>query len=400
MTAEVVFWAAAAMLAYIYLGYPLLVAALAAVAGHPWRREEAAEPPGVSFIVPAHNEETVIAQKVRNCLGLDYPPSLLEVIVVCDGCTDSTADLARGAGDARVRVMEYEPRRGKPHALNAACAEARGDLLVFTDADVRLDRGALRSLVANFADARVGCVSGRTIIETRARDSAQGERAKYAFDRFLRLQQSRLGSLVGADGGFYAIRRSVFRPLCDDAVADDLALPIEIAEQGWRVVYEPLATAIEPAAPSLSDELRRKARIVAGAAPIALRWLHPRRFFRRDGLAFHLLSGKLIKYTAALWLAALLGASIALRGQAFYAGALAVQLCFHAWALLGAVAPSSLRARLPGALWLPTYFWGVNGAALVGLYRAATRRQSVQWERPPRVLTCSAAEHESGGQES
>lgn len=395
MTVETtIFWVAVALVAYAYVGYPLLLAALGAVFGRPWRKDTCGADPDVTLIVPAHNEESVIGQKIRNCLDLDYPRDKFEIIVVCDGCTDATADVARRERDPRVRLIEYSPRRGKPAALNAACAAARGDILVFSDADVRLHAAALKHLVANFADKHVGCVSGRTLVETRAESTAQGERLKYTFDRLVRLAQSRLWTLAGADGGLYAIRRALYRPPALNAVADDLAIPAAIVEQGYRIVYDPLAAAIEPAAGTFGDEMRRKARIVAGAAPISVRWLAPRRLFRRDLMGFHLLSGKLLKYVVPLWLIAILACSVALRSQPLYAALLYSQLAFYAIAAAGLAVHRRYGTRLPRAFWLPAYFCGVNGAALVGLYRALRRRQSVKWERPPRAPETKTSELE------
>jgi len=379
MIAAFVVWLALGVVAYVYLGYPLLLLLLARTVGSSWRKGEPRVAPRVSIVVAAHNEERVIAQKVRNSLALEYDPARLEVVVVCDGCDDATAEFSRQAGDSRVRVVAYQPRRGKAYALNVGHAATECDILVLTDADVRLHPGTLRELVANFADERVGAVCGRTLVEPRAAATSLGERLKYRFDGSVRLLQSRIWSLPGADGGLYAIRRHLFRPLPEDTVADDMAVALGVVEQGFRVVYDPTATANEPAAPAFRAELGRKARIVAGAAPMALSWLVRRGPFRDGLIGFHLLSGKLLKYTVPCWMVVMLAASIALRTAPIGRALLVAQIGFYVTALVGYVL-HRFGARLPQVALLPTYFCGVNYAAVVGLLRATFRRQSVRWE--------------------
>jgi len=380
MIAEVAFWLAVCMTAYAYVGYPLVLWLLAAVRTRPWRKDDAYQPL-VSVIVPAHNEESVIGRKVEEFLAFDYPAAKLELIVVCDGCDDATEDVVRHYEDPRLRVISYQPRQGKAHALNVACDAARGEVLLFTDADIQVRADALKRLMASFADERVGGVSGRTVIATAAAATADGERLKFALDQAVRTWQSRIWTMAGADGGVYAVRRRLFQPLAVDAVADDLALPLELNKTGYRVVYEPSAVATQLAAPTLRDEARRKARIVAGGARAAAAWLHPRRLFRRDLVGFHLLSGKLLKYCVPLWLAVALVSCIALRAHPFYRAALVAQAGLYGVGLLEAGAVNRLRSRLPRAVWLPLYFCSVNAAAMIGLGRALRGRQSVQWER-------------------
>lgn len=379
MIASLVLWMAVGVVAYVYLGYPLLLLLLGRTMGSTWRKDEPHPAPRVSILVAAHNEERVIARKVRNCLSLEYDPAKLQVVVVCDGCDDATAEVARQAGDGRVCVIAYHPRRGKAHALNVGHGAADCDILVFTDADVRLHAGTLRELVANFVDARVGGVCGRTLPESPAGATSLGERLKYRFDAAIRLLQSRIWSLPGADGGLYAIRRRLFRRLPEDVVADDMAVALGVVEQGLRVVYDPAATATEPTAMTFRMELGRKARIVAGAAPVALKWLRRYGLFQGGLVGFHLLSGKLLKYAVPGCMVLMLAASIALRATPSGRVLLLSQIGFYAVALVG-YALHRLGVRLPRAAVLPCYFCGVNYAAVVGLLRAAFRRQSVRWE--------------------
>ena len=213
---NVVAAAALAVLFYSYLGYPLLLGAFAALR----RRREpapvaAADLPAVTVVIPCYNEAEHVAAKIANLRAADYPPGKIEIVVVSDGSGDRTVDVARAT--TGVRVVSWLERRGKAAALNAGLRAAHGDVLVLTDANARLEAGALRALVTPFADPNVGAVCGEQVIGA----GAAGERFYWRYEAYLKRREAALGSVVGADGSLYAVRRELFRPLPEDRLIMD-----------------------------------------------------------------------------------------------------------------------------------------------------------------------------------
>jgi cellulose synthase/poly-beta-1,6-N-acetylglucosamine synthase-like glycosyltransferase len=307
-----VLWLAFALVAFSYVGYPLVLAGLGALhdlrgalrffSGGPDRRERVAPPdwPRVSIVLAAFDEERCIREKIENCLALDYPADRLEIVLGCDGCTDRTAAVAREAGQGRVRVVELSPRQGKASVLARLVPGAAGDVVVLTDANVAFHPGALRGLARRFHDPSVGAVVGR--LRLRPRDGA-GEGLYWAYETFLRYLEGKLGCVLGANGGIYAIRRILFAPLPPDTIVDDFVIPLRIAVRGWKVPYEPTAVAYEDASGDAREEFGRRARIGAGCWQALARLpdlLDPRAGF----VAFAFFSHKLLRWAAPFLLAA------------------------------------------------------------------------------------------------
>ncbi len=232
-----VFWATGTLVAYTYGAFPLLVLLRGWLRPRAHRSEPIA--PGVSIVVAARNEAPVIARKVDNLLGLDYPAGRLEVIVASDGSEDATVEAAGRRGDERVRVLDL-PRVGKAGALNAAVARARGEVVVFTDANSMLDGDALRALMAPLADAEVGGVAGDQRYEADGArgGTAAGERGYWDLDRALKRAESRAGNVISATGALYAVRRELFRPV-PQGVTDDFAVSTAVICAGRRLVFAP-----------------------------------------------------------------------------------------------------------------------------------------------------------------
>jgi cellulose synthase/poly-beta-1,6-N-acetylglucosamine synthase-like glycosyltransferase len=258
----VVFLAVLVILAYHYVGYPLTLAAIAA-----FRRGRPVRPgsgtPTVTLVVSAYNEEDVLRAKLENALALDYPADRLEIVVASDGSTDRTVAIAREFSDRGVVVHEYRTNRGKNAALNDTVPQARGEIVVFTDANGMYRPDALRRLVAYFDDARVGSVCGELIYLNYSKNPvADGYGAYWRFDQRQKRLESDLQTLLGANGSIFAIRRRLYRPL-PNTVCNDMVLPILVAAAGHSVVYAPDAVATEAGSADLREELRRRSRIIA-----------------------------------------------------------------------------------------------------------------------------------------
>jgi Glycosyltransferase like family 2 len=335
--AKVVFWAAGGALVYAQAGYPVLLAALARSRGPRRENPPAAAEPHVSVIVAAHREADVIAAKVENALGLDWPRERLEVIVACDGSPDDTPARARAAG---ADVVLELPWGGKVRAQDAAVARARGELLAFRDANARWEPGALRALAARFADPGVGYACGQVRFVSEGGTNQEG--LYWRYEMAIRALESELCSVTAGNGAIYAVRPEAYVRV-DPVMGHDLALPFNLVKRGWRAVYEPHARATEKMVPSIEGEFARKRRMMSHAWPIVLRGglLSPRGY--PPLYALMVASHRLLRYaTPFLHLLALAAsAALAVRGERLARAALLAQL-----ALLGAAAAGgSVRAR-------------------------------------------------------
>lgn len=381
---NVIFFASTALVVYHYVLYPAMVILLARAAGRPTppRDPEDADLPTLCVVIAAYNEERVIHDKLLNTLSLDYPADKLEVVVAADGSTDATHVIAGQFADRGVRVLHDLQRRGKTAALNRALAIARGDIVVFSDANNLFNTDALRKLVRHFSDPRVGGVCGlKQIFESANRESAVGDGLYWRYESAIKMAESRLGSITNADGEIFAIRRALYRPLDESLINDDAAITFELVRSRYRVLYEPLARSYEQASVTIEDDFNVKVRMVSGGfQSLAHYW----RFLLppRGPFTFAFFSHKILRWTAPELLVAMLVSSaiLAASGSAFFMAMLSMQLAFYLLAAAGWL----LRRRGPLALplYVPFYFCAMNTAALFGLYRHLTR--STQWKKAVR----------------
>ncbi|WP_291982207.1 glycosyltransferase family 2 protein [Luteitalea sp.] len=365
------FWLSAAGVAYAYVGYPLLVWWLAS-------RLPMTVPPDVSdsdlpdvtIVVPVHNERTTIAEKLANTEALDYPPEALKAIFVSDGSTDGTPEIIAAAQSGRVRLVVQPERGGKAAALNAGLVLADSPIVVFTDAAILLESGAIRAIVRPFRLPDVGCVSGEDRIMGGGGEGLYGR-----YEMFLRRQESRLHSIVGASGSFYAQRRNLCGEFVPNVAPDFLSV-LRTVEGGFRAVSEPAAVGLMTALDDPRGEFDRKVRtILRGMTTLGLhaRLLHPLRY---PLFSFELISHKLMRWLVPFFLVVMLAASLVLAADSwFYALMSGLQLLFYAVALVG------FAGRLPPGLGsigrVATYFSAANVATLLAWlkYVAGTRQE-------------------------
>jgi poly-beta-1,6-N-acetyl-D-glucosamine synthase len=361
-SAEIVFWASAAVAVYVYFGFPVVLVFLANVFGRPPRKQPVT--PSVSLLIAAYNEAAVIEAKVRNARDLDYPPELLEIAVASDGSKDRTGELARiaASGDPRVRVFEYPVNRGKIIALNETVPHLHGEILVFSDAASMLVPGALRHLAEHFADPRIGAVSGLyRVLKSEGSQIGSQEGFYWKYETFLKAQEARIGSILGAHGALYAIRRKLYPFPAPGTINDDYVIPLRIVQQGYRVSYEPAAVAYEEAAQM--DGFARRVRIMAGnfqQLGEIRRLLWPPRLLT----LFFFLSHKAGRLVVPFCMVLMAASTLPLLPRPLYLVLGCLQLLFYALALLGAA--GDLRPRL---LRLPYYFCMINTAAFWALFR-------------------------------
>jgi len=260
------FWSSVGLVAYVYLGYPVAIWALAAIRNRSVRKHNWV--PNVSIVIAAYNEEQHIGATIENKLSLDYPREKLEIIVVSDESTDQTDRIVRRYAEAErgtITLLRQVPRCGKTSALNMAMRHVRGEIVVFSDANSIYGRDALRALVRNFRDPSVGYVTGKMVYVTRDGSIAgDGCSAFMKYENFLRFHETRVNSVVGVDGGIDAVRASLYSEMRPDQLPD-FVLPLSVVKHGFRVVYEPEALLKEEALADLKDEYRMRVRVALRA---------------------------------------------------------------------------------------------------------------------------------------
>ena len=255
-----VFWLAAGLIVYSYFGYPAWLWLRARL--YPWPVLRAEQEPRVSIVMVVRNEELWIDRKLRNLLELDYRSELLEIVVVSDGSTDRTEMLLRGyADDLRVRSLMNQLPRGKAAGLNDAIARAKGEIVVLTDARQKIERRAIRVLMENFADPAVGCASGALMLgDPEAGEAAKGLGLYWTIEKKIRELESHSGSVVGATGAFYAVRRKLLSQIPEGTILDDVYIPMQVVRQGMRVVFDDRAQAWDVPDSGGGWEFARKVR--------------------------------------------------------------------------------------------------------------------------------------------
>jgi len=385
MIAQLVFWGAIAIAAWTYLLFPACLWLRARLLSRPHRSADADM--SVSLLICAYNEEASIGARLENALALDYPHDRLELIVASDGSTDATNAIVRSFEPRGVRLLAL-PRQGKIPALNAAVASARGDVLVFSDANSIYERDALCALLRPFADPSVGGVAGdqRYLRGGALPDGGEGERAYWDLDRLLKRWQSAAGSVTSSTGAIHAIRRELFRSV-PSGVTDDFWVSTNVVAQGRRLVFAQDAAAWEPATPASGSEFRRKVRVITrGLRGVLLRreLLNP---FRHGFYSVQLFSHKVLRRLAIVPMAAILLATPWLwNAGPFYRAAALAQGVFYLAALLGGLLPP-LEAGAPGwarrlakLIALPTFFCMANAAAGIAAWNVARGRRIDSWE--------------------
>jgi biofilm PGA synthesis N-glycosyltransferase PgaC len=375
------FWISIAAIIYAYVGYPIIVWLLARLRSQIVFKSSIT--PRVSVIIACHNEANNIEARIKNLFECDYPAHLLEIIVVSDGSTDFTADIARRYVSDRLRVFAYNKQMGKASALNVGVKAATGEIILFADARQRFERNAIKELVANFADSRVGAASGELLLDGSASASVgEGVGLYWRYEKWIRKSESRFSSVIGATGAIYAIRRDLWQPLPVMTILDDVYTPMRIALGGSRVVFEEKARAHDLTTDSASREFSRKVRTLTGNYQLCQ--LMPRLLFLNNGLLFQFYSHKLMRLAAPIFLLILLITNALIvappieSANTFYEASFAGQLLFYASVVAGGYLLK--RKRKVRLLNFAYVFSVMNAAALVGLIYFIVGKRNV-WVR-------------------
>ena len=358
---ENIFWFSLFGIWYAYFGYPLLLFILT-------RKRETVELPesdeyypSVTIIIPAYNEQNVISRKIDNTLDLDYPDELMEVLIISDGSTDNTEKIVTEKLTPPVQLFNLSSRGGKAAALNFGLTRASHEILVFTDASIMLEKNGLRNIVKKFQDTTIGCISGEDHI---AGFNGEGMYGKY--ELFLRNQESKLHSIVGASGSFYAQRRELSEPFMEGLAPDFLSV-LHTVEKGYRAVTEPSAYGTMSAVKDNRDEFGRKVRtLIRGMAALfhKKQLLNPWRF---PLFSFELFSHKIMRWLVPFFLVIVFISNMMLFDQSFYLLFFIGQVIFYSLAFFEATHTGPLRFGVIGKISL--YFAMVNVAIIVAWWK-------------------------------
>ena len=379
------FWLSAGVLIYVFVGFPLILILRGLLLPRPYKQDDIT--PSVSLIIAAYNEAGVIEEKLKNTLSLDYPPDRLEIIVASDGSTDGTDEIVKRYAERGVRLLAL-PRGGKIPALNTASSQAKGEILVFSDANSMYAPDALRALVRPFADPKVGGVAGNQCYLPADKQSLGGigEQLYWNFDQYLKEIASRAGNAISATGSMYAIRRSLFEPI-PTGVTDDFMISTNVIKKGYRLVYALDARTYEPVSSDTGMEFKRKVRVITqGLQAVMLhrQLLNP---FRYGFYAVQLFSHKLLRRLMAIPLIVLFVTSLLLVSiSLFYEIAALAQSAFYGLALIGIViervGPAYPRPLKPlfRMLSIPYFFCAVYISSLVAVLNLLRGNRIELWE--------------------
>lgn len=375
---ELIFWFSLAGLVYVYLGYPLLVKVLAQL--FPMHRERHPVDQKVSLVIACHNEAERIRHKLSVLLQSSQARLIDEVLIGSDGSTDEIAVAVAAVNDSRVRLVEFSERRGKPAVLNDLIPQCRGEIVVLCDARQILSDDAIPELLSNFADEKVGVVSGELMFRQSSSDSTAGRGigAYWRYEKMIRRAEAQFRSVPGATGALYAIRREAFRPIPDSTLLDDVVIPMVAVTQGWKCVFERKAIAWDDPSDSLGREAIRKRRTIAGAAQLIVHhpsWLLP----WKNPIWLEFVSHKLLRLVSPVLLLTVVVTNVLLLSEFPYSLLLAGQICFYYSAFAGWLCQKIGR---PSSIFgIQAMFLTLNATTVAALFDALRGRFRVTWQR-------------------
>lgn len=374
--AVILVWLSLGTLVYVYAGYPLLLAVIGLFA----RRQKATLGyfPNISVLIAAYNEEAGIRKKIEETLALEYPPDKIEILVLSDCSSDRTDDIVKGVADPRVQLLRAPIRKGKTNVQNLGAEVAQGEVLIFSDATTIYHPLALQYLACNYADPKVGAVSGRyQYFDAEGKSpTGLGMIAFWNYENFIKMMQSRIRTISGCCGCIYSVRRSAYTPLYPDVISD-LTQPLWAIQKGYRVVFEDRALAYEETTKSSKEEFSMRVRVVTRGVRGILSvsdLLNPVNY---GWVSFQLLSHKVLRWLAPFFLLLLFASNAVVGNHPWYRVPFALQIVFYGFAVLTLLVPLH---RMWKPLGIPLYFCTLNAAALCSILEVMRGRKYVVWE--------------------
>jgi len=385
------FWGSLGGILYTYFGYPVLIFLLAKIIQKPEIYQT--YKPSVTLLIAAYNEETVIEEKIKNSLTIEYPKDLLQILVVTDGSRDRTPEIAKRYINYGIEILHEPERRGKMAAINRALPSARGEIVVFSDANNDYQPDTILKLIQPFGNPSVGGVTGAKVIGQGDGSLGASEGLYWKYESFIKKQESRAGSCTSAAGEVLAIRKNLYSSPPDQVINDDFYIAMQIVRNGYRLVYVPDAKSIERVSPSAQDEVARRTRINAGRfqaiamskqilpfnRPLLV-WQILSHKFLRPIVPFFMIGAALFNLMAVLFPPATKGFWILSKPYSLIF--LGLQFLFYMLAWIGMKAGNcGEQNRLVRLFYIPTFLTNSNYAALLGFFRFLRGSQSHMWER-------------------
>ena len=387
MYLKAVFFLLVFVLFYIYFGYPILLFLISVFKKNNIKMSEDYFPT-VSLVIATYNEERVIEEKIKNSLNIDYPKNKLEIIIFSDSSTDRTDEVIKKYEKEGIKLIRIEGRKGKTSCQNEVVKLAKGEIIVFSDANSMYEPTAIKKIVRNFYDEKVGCVVGELKYGAlNSTNIVKGENVYWNYDKILKKLESKICSVVTGNGAIYGLRKSIYVPLERNMISDFIE-PLEIFKKGYRIVYEPEAAAWENTAENSQKEFGRRIRIVTRSACSLLRnnslreLLNP---FRYGIFSVQLLSHKVLRWFSGALMILIFLLNIFLLGKGtfynFYNLTMLGQGIFYMFALWGFINEIWLKrksAKIPHVVY---YFCLSCLAMLYGVVNAFKGKEMVTWEK-------------------
>jgi len=384
---EIIFWFSIFLALYCYLGYPLILIILGLIFGKEpafakamaGKLKKAEITPSVSLLIPVYNEEKIIKKKIENSLDLDYQKDKLEIVVASES-DDRTNEIVKEYENRGVKLIEFAGREGKQYTIYRTLPKCQGEIIVLTDANGMFKKDALLKLVRNFADPRIGCVSGELkYINPQETSIGESEGIYWRYEIFIKKLESKIQSILGANGSIYALRKELYSPISKYR-GDDFELPIRVAQQGYGVVWEPEAISEEEVYPETIKEFKRKVVIIGWHFRGAFILLKESFKKNQPLLVFQLISHKILRWLIGFFLVFIFLSNILLLDNPFYSILFIGQIIFYSLAIFGYFLDKK-RKKLNKLVNLAYYFCMVNLAALVGVIKGMLGKQKPTWEK-------------------
>jgi len=384
---KIIFFILAFVLFYIYFGYPILLFLISVFKKNNIKMSEDYFP-NVSLVIAAYNEEKVIEEKIKNSLNINYPKNKFEIIIFSDSSTDRTDEIIKKYGKEGIKLVRIEGRKGKTVCQNEVVKLAKGEIIVFSDANSMYEPTAIKKIVRNFYDEKVGCVVGelkyRQNIKGEDINIVRGENVYWKYDQILKKLESKTSSVVSGNGSIYSLRKNVYIPL-ENIMNSDFIEPLRIFKKGYKIIYESEAIAWENTSENVQQEFQRRIRMVTQTVYSILKdkslhdLLNP---FRYGVFAIQLLSHKVLRwFSGALMILIFLFNIFLLGRETFYNLTMLGQGIFYLFALWGFVGEKLLNkktAKIPHVIY---YFCLSCIAMLHGVINAFRGKEMVTWEK-------------------
>lgn len=367
MIPKMIFWSFVCIIFYTYLGYPVILKLLTWL--RPIGNDTRKFPnpmPKITLLIPAYNEESVIAGKIENSLNLNYEPSRVEIVVASDGSQDRTNEIVSEFKNSRIRLLAYPKREGKVNVLNKSIPQISTNIVVLSDANTMYECDAIGKMVRHFSSPEVGCVCGELkLVNTGNITDGDCERLYWNYERVLKRMEGKIGAVLGANGAIYAIRKNLFETLPSDVIIDDFVLSMKIAAKGYRIIYEPEAVGVEETQ-SVKDEFRRRVRIGIGNFQ-SIRLLRSLLNPLRGLIAFSFWSHKILRWAVPFLLMGVVVSNVFILETLLHKAILLFQASFYFFALLGGLKEVK-KIKFPW-IHLVHYFVVLNTALFCGFLK-------------------------------